>query len=724
MSLESKVHDSLMNTPVIKKAVKRVYQYASVAISRPKKSEGIIMRVTPDDDYEYLFGYYDKSPWDASGRYMLCLRVRNASKNVAPGDEAEIVLIDTGKNNETRVIAKTHTWNVQQGCMAGWLGPNFDKEIFYNDCRHGKYCGIILNIETGKEKILDMPVYTVSNDGKIALSLDFSRLHRLRPGYGYSNIKDRTIGQKIPDGPCVWKIDIKTGKSEPILSYEALYNFEHRKDMENADHKVNHLMLSPDGKRFMVIHRWLKGGKKISRLLTCDINGENLYNLSDEDMVSHCCWKNNREILAYCKHDDKNGYFLFKDQTKDCSRKWDFITADGHPSYSPNGKLVVTDTYPNRKRICTLRVLSDAISTVVAKVYAPFKYDNDTRCDLHPRWSRDGRKICFDGCFEGKREVYIIFLPEKKKDNKFSIITPIYNIGDSIKPLIDSLNAQYDKSFEVIFVDDSSDIELSNRTKKEIKNGKFDYKYIRNNENIGAGKSRNKGIQKASGNYLLFVDADDYVSPKLIANLHSVSDETRVDVILFDLQSRDNNKKKTIKSLYGCKNGAVKKNEVLLYSANCVAGKCIKKEIVDKNKIIFPNLVRYEDWAFNCRVFSNSETFYYNDKVLYYYVNNPSSTKNSNADIGLECAIRAFDEIDKLKIKSDIKCFLHIREIEYIYVKKMLLGKRANKDIEFVKRKDINKKYVRKGHIKFNKYLVIKLLMNSLTRKMVVRDEK
>ena len=253
MSVESRIHDSLMRFPLVKKIAKRGYQVANVVLSRPKKSEGKIIRVTPDDDYEYLFGYYDKSPWDTSGRYMLCLRVKDASREVAPKSIAEIVLIDTENNNSAKVIGKTHTWNVQQGCMAGWLGPNFDKEIFYNDCRHGKYCGIILNIESGKEKILDMPVYTVSNDGKIALSLDFSRLHRLRPGYGYSNLKDKTIDQKIPDGPCIWKIDIKTGKSEPILSYEALYNFEHRKDMENAEHKVNHLMLSPDGKRFMVV---------------------------------------------------------------------------------------------------------------------------------------------------------------------------------------------------------------------------------------------------------------------------------------------------------------------------------------------------------------------------------------------------------------------------------------------------------------------------------------
>lgn len=408
MSIESRVHDLLANLPVVKKVVKRGYQVLNVTVTRPKKSEGRIERITPDDGYEYLFGYYDKSPWDTTNQYMLCLRVKDAAKNVAPGSEAEIVLIDTAKGNAVEVIAKTRTWNVQQGCMLGWLGPKFDKEIFYNDFRDGKYCGVVKNIKTGKERLLERPVYSVSSDGKVALSLDFARLHRLRPGYGYSNLKDDTRDEKVPKGACVWKINMKTGKAEPVLGYEKLYDFEHRGDMEGAEHKVNHLMLSPNGKRFMLIHRWLKGGKKVSRLLTCDVNGENLYNLSDDNMVSHCCWKNDEEILAYCQKDGGKGYFLMKDGVPEFAQKWEWLTTDGHPSYSPDGSFVVTDTYPNKKRISTLRILSDTASTIIAKVYSPFKYDNDVRCDLHPRWSRDGKKICFDGCFEGRRGVYVV----------------------------------------------------------------------------------------------------------------------------------------------------------------------------------------------------------------------------------------------------------------------------------------------------------------------------
>ena len=77
-----------------------------------------------------------------------------------------------------------------------WFGPDFSEKIIFNDFRNGKYCSVILNIKTKEEKVLDMPVYSVSNDGEFALTLDFSRLHRLRKGMGYSNLKT-TVNEKF-----------------------------------------------------------------------------------------------------------------------------------------------------------------------------------------------------------------------------------------------------------------------------------------------------------------------------------------------------------------------------------------------------------------------------------------------------------------------------------------------------------------------------------------------
>lgn len=409
MRIENSVNSLLNKVPLIKRIVKRIYQLSMYLISPKIKSEGDIEQITPDDGMEYFFGYYDKSPWDKNDRYMLCLRVKDTTKFVAPNESAEIILIDTNNNNEIRVLGKTNTWNVQQGSMLQWLGPDFDEEIIYNDFQNGKYCSIILNINTRKKRVIHMPIYTVSSDGKFALTLDFSRLHRLRPGYGYSNLKDKTKEQIIPQSDCIWKINLKDGDIIPILKYTDFMNFETREEMQGAEHKVNHLMLSPSGKRFMVLHRWIKGSSRYTRLVTVNSDGTEMYNLSDDNMASHCNWKNDKEILGYL-HKDKegNGYFLMKDKTKEYSHLWPELTNDGHPSYSPDGKKVVTDTYPNRARLSTVYVIENEKIEVKARVFAPFKYDNEVRCDLHPRWDRKGDFIAVDSVYKGKRGLYRI----------------------------------------------------------------------------------------------------------------------------------------------------------------------------------------------------------------------------------------------------------------------------------------------------------------------------
>lgn len=416
MKIEQIINYQLNKLPRIKKYIKRIYQLFMYIISKKEKSYGDIERITPKDEYEYFFGYYDKSPWDSTERYILCMRARCTYKDVSPREPADIILIDT-KNSNIKILASTSTWNVQQGCMLQWLGPNFDEEIIYNDCIDNVYCSIILNIKTMKKRIINCPVYSVSQRGDFALTLDFSRLYNLRPGYGYYNIKEKTKDIKLPDETCIWKVNLRNGEIEDLLKYTDFASFKPRHEMEdkNSVHKVNHLMISPNGKRFMVLYRWFNGQRKYTRLITCDINGKNMYLLSDDDMVSHCYWKNDKEILAFeNKKKTGPGYYLMKDQTNEFKHCWTKLSNDGHPSYSPNGKYVVTDSYPDRKRMQSIKIMENNKDyKEIVRVFSPFKYDNDTRCDLHPRWDRKSEKICFDSVFEGKRALYVV-----KVDNK------------------------------------------------------------------------------------------------------------------------------------------------------------------------------------------------------------------------------------------------------------------------------------------------------------------
>lgn len=413
MKIERQINQYLTQFPLIKKAMKRIYQLLMYAISPKIKSEGDIIRISPNDGMEYFFGYYDKSPWDASDRYMLCLRAKETYKSVSPKESADIILFDTKDNNSYRIIGQTRSWNVQQGCMLQWLGPDYLERIIYNDFRNGQYCSVILNIKTNEERIISKPVYSVSQNGKFALSLDFSRLHRLRKGYGYSNIPESTKDEKCPNKPCIWYISLENGEIKSLMRYTDFIKFESRPEMKDAEHKVNHIMLNPSGDRFMVLHRWINGARKYTRLITANIDGTNMYNLSDDDMTSHCCWKSNTEILAFArKKETGNGYYLMKDKTQDYQQMWPELVYDGHPNYSPDRSLVVTDTYPDRVRIATVYCINSDKVNRLARVFAPFKYDNDVRCDLHPRWNRSGDKICFDSVFKGQRGLYVINLDD------------------------------------------------------------------------------------------------------------------------------------------------------------------------------------------------------------------------------------------------------------------------------------------------------------------------
>ena len=427
MKIEQVINQKLNNLPKIKRIIKRIYQSIIFVISPKIKSEGNIIRISPNDDkYEYFFGYYDKSPWDITDRYMLCIRAKDTWSDVSPKEKADILLIDTTKvksePGRIKKIAETRAWNVQQSCMLQWLGPDFSSHILFNDYRNGKYVTVIMDIETKKERIISAPVYTVAADGKTALTLDFSRLYNLRPGYGYYNVPEKTKGVALPDTTAVWKINLENGKVESLFTYEDFATFQPRPEMQekNAIHKVNHLMLSPNGKRCMFLYRWFVGQKKYTRLITCNVDGTEMYVLSDDDMVSHCFWKNNHMILAFeNKKRSGPGYYLMKDRTDKFIHCWPQLSNDGHPSYSPDGKWIVTDSYPNRARIAEIKLM-DGINerkkdiNIIARVFAPFKYDNDTRCDLHPRWNHAGNKICFDSVFEGHRGLYTVSIPEGK----------------------------------------------------------------------------------------------------------------------------------------------------------------------------------------------------------------------------------------------------------------------------------------------------------------------
>ena len=672
MSIEQKVNYQLNKYPGVKRVVKRAYQRIMYSLSPKNKSEGNIIRISPNDpNHEYFFGYYDKSPWDITDRYMLCMRANDTWSDVSPKEVADILLIDTkkGENDPGRVkkIAETRSWNVQQSCMLQWMGPDFSSRIIYNDFRNGKYVSVVLMIGTGEEKIIEAPVYTVSQDGKTALTLDFSRLYNLRPGYGYYNVPEKTKDVALPNTTAIWKINLENGEVTSLLKYTDFANFQPRPEMkkEGSIHKVNHLMLSPNGKRCMVLYRWFCGQRKYTRLVTFDtVDGKNMYVLSDDDMVSHCFWKDNEHILAFeNKKEGGPGYYLMRDKTQEYIHCWPQLSNDGHPSYSPDRSLIITDTYPNRARIAEIKLMDGDESrfdvNVIAKVFAPFKYDNDTRCDLHPRWNRKGDRVCFDSVFEGHRGLYVVNIDnrntmlnnnqiyidlmeqEKNAVPKYSIITPMYNSFALMKRYFQSVEGQTFKDFEVIIVDDcSTDGSYENACKYANKSD-LRIRVYKTERNMGPGNARNIGMDKADGEWITFVDNDDWIDVKLLERVDNVINQEGVHCVIYDYFMTNGKKKKVAHSIYDAHQGNMSLSECMISVRNHTFGKFYKLSDCRKNNIRFPGLKRCEDVAFVCRAIDACGSVYYLKEPMYYYYQRSDSLSNNKLIDETEM-IRAF----------------------------------------------------------------------------------
>lgn len=774
MSFEQKINYQLNKFPAIKKVIKRAYQLGMYAISPKIKSEGNIIRVSPDDKgHEYFFGYYDKSPWDITDRYMLCMRANDTWSDVSPKEKADIILIDTQKAesdpNRIKKIAETRAWNVQQSCMLQWMGPDYSSKILYNDYRNGAYCSIIKELSTGEERIIPAAVYTVSADGKFALTLDFSRLYNLRPGYGYYNVPETTKGVALPDATAIWTVDLENGEVKPLLNYIDFASFQPRPEMQEKGsiHKVNHLMLSPNGKRFMVLYRWFNGQRKYTRLVTCNVDGTDMYVLSDDDMVSHCFWKDDTYILAFeNKRDGGPGYYLMADKTQRYSHCWPQFTSDGHPSYSPDRSLVVTDSYPDRARIASINVMDGDESKkehwTIAKVFAPFKYDNDTRCDLHPRWNHAGDKVCFDSIFEGHRGLYTIDVSDLRQyksinlgnqpyveierkeainttssqtkvrneisthinDVKLSVIVPIYKVEKYLKRCVDSILNQTYTNLELILIDDGSPDRCGQMC--DAIAGKDSRVKVIHKINGGLSSARNAGIEAATGDYIAFVDSDDWVDLNIYNRCIDMAQSLKCEVVDFKAVFATDETKICNSNI---SDSFVLEGEEILYdylyrgqTESCPFSVCRKvylRRLFDD--IRFPEGKINEDIVTNFRILQKCKRLVHISDIGYFYFQGNSNSITSGIlkkkDFDLLTASHELCELSKKC--SDLR-ILELSEIKLSRSYFSLLAKAAtggigddisSSDMRFLKR-ELRKNYRRlmKAPIPLNRKLFISMI--------------
>lgn len=362
---------------------------------------------------QHFFGYYDKFSDNRSGRYVLCHEVAFNDRPPTGEDAARIGLIDLEAGNGFGPLAETRAWCWQQGSMLQWHPAEPEHTIIHNDRRDGQFVCVIRDIASGKERVLPRPVAAVSRDGKKALSLNFARLADERPGYGYAGVPDPWAKAEAPDDDGLYLMDMETGDYKLIISLAQIVAFAPQPTMAGVKHWFNHLLFSPDDRRFIFLHRWRHGTGRLTRLFTADIDGGSICCVNDHDMSSHFDWRDPEHLIVFAnRHEIGLRYFLFTDRTD----RLDVIgdekltsLGDGHCSYSPDRRWILTDTYPNAQKERKL-LLYHPGKDVRADVgdYYSVPWMTECRCDLHPRWTRDGRRLTFDSSHTGSRQVYLM----------------------------------------------------------------------------------------------------------------------------------------------------------------------------------------------------------------------------------------------------------------------------------------------------------------------------
>lgn len=124
------------------------------------------------------------------------------------------------------------------------------------------------------------------------------------------------------------------------------------------------------------------------------------------------------------------------------------------------------------------------------------------------------------------------------KRNKFSIIIPVYNVGKYIEKCFNSVIGQTYNNYECILICDKSTDESTQIAKKYSK--KYNFKFIYK-ENTGLSEARNIGVDASNGEYILFLDADDYIENDLLEKMNSII--SNQDIIRYQVREIRNNKK-------------------------------------------------------------------------------------------------------------------------------------------------------------------------------------
>lgn len=281
------------------------------------------------------------------------------------------------------------------------------------------------------------------------------------------------------------------------------------------------------------------------------------------------------------------------------------------------------------------------------------------------------------------------------KDIKVSIVIPIYNAEKTIEKCLDSLISQTYSNIEIICVNDySKDGVLSILERYEKNDPRI--VLINHTENKNAGGARNTGIRAAQGEYICFVDQDDWLRQDAIEILVKNSKEGTIDFITSDsIYYYGEDKWKRVPNLLHTSD--IVKNIEWIFLDRCrILGGLFKKSLFFENNLFFPEKLFYEDIVMQVALpLCCHSMISVDDTLYYYYCTNDTSTTHTTTWQKVMDIIKVQDDFVRI-IKNLGKYTMYQELLNYrvIISTKILLFDKISQ-LPYVESKKLASKYIK-----------------------------
>lgn len=284
---------------------------------------------------------------------------------------------------------------------------------------------------------------------------------------------------------------------------------------------------------------------------------------------------------------------------------------------------------------------------------------------------------------------------------KISIIVPVYNVEKYIEKCLQSFEKQTMQDFEIIIVNDGTKDNSEEVIKKYMSTHQnLNIKYLKK-ENGGLASARNYGVKHATGKYISFIDADDYIDKDLYKSLEKYMDED-IDVIKFKMQTV-NEQGEILEKLDGPVFEKCTGEEA--YKKLCTKDEfldpaCIylyKRDFFVKNDFKY-RLIYHEDFGLTSLVIINAESFVSTDIYGYYYLQSDNSlTRDSNYEkdkLRAKDVLNHYDnmleKIEKYNVNEETKKIVKRYYTNTVVLKAYTLkGEELEKYIQEIKRRKL-----------------------------------